>query len=647
MTGPHDGSPPPAADIGRLVGGRYLLGDIVGIGGMATVHRALDTRLDRAVAVKLLRREVMEDTDIAMRFRREALAATVLRHPNIVACLEAGTDDDQPYLVMELIEGEDLAARLRRTGRLEPAEAARLGLDVARGLAVAHVRGIVHRDVKPGNILLARDGRAMITDFGIARLAADAEGAVPGTTLGSVQYFSPEQARGWTTTAASDVYGLGLVLYEAVTGRRAWKGDTTAALAAVRIGAPAPSPRAVRPEVPAALDALIVRCLDSDPAGRFPNGAALAAALEPIVGRPEPSSPTVVMRQAAGQRGPCMGWSRRAGTRRGGRNGHGGTGRRFGAGPGATGSGGRRNWPRSDVRDPPSRRPSGRQPPAADTSPARVATGSRPARPGTARRPAPAVAGPLLVLLSVLIVVGGALFVASRPPGSDAGALAAASGSVLPTARATAAPTATPTATATPKPTARSRRRNQTPKPAATPKPRPGAGTPDLCGPIFGIACGLDAGRYAPATFEPAIRFDLRNGWSTISQSPQQLVLGRREGTLTFASGIDTVYPNGEAARAPGTARALVETFITTDGVASSDPADRKVDKGRARVVDVWPSGRGRLPLFGARRAGVLHRCIRADPGGRRRCAEMGRSSSRSRRVTAARSTTSGRRPSG
>ena len=147
---------------------------------MATVHRATDIRLEREVAVKLLRPEVTADPDLAQRFRREALAATVLRHPNIVACLDTGTDGDQPYLVMELVEGEDLAARLRRGGRLAPWAAARIGLDVARALGVAHVRGIVHRDIKPGNILLAADGRAMVTDFGIARLAMDAEAAAPG-----------------------------------------------------------------------------------------------------------------------------------------------------------------------------------------------------------------------------------------------------------------------------------------------------------------------------------------------------------------------------------------------------------------------------------------------------------------------------------
>ncbi len=292
MTDPREPAPPPP-DEGRLVGERYRLAEVIGVGGMATVHRATDTKLDRTVAVKLLRREVIADPDIAMRFRREALAATVLRHPNIVACLETGTDDGQPFLVMELIEGEDLAARLRRLGRLSPSEAARIGLDVARALGVAHIRGIVHRDVKPGNILLARDGRAMVTDFGIARLAADTEGAIPGTTLGSVHYFSPEQAKGETTTGASDVYSLGLVLYEALTGQRAWTGETTAALAAVRIGADAPSPRAIRPEIPAALDALVIRALDPDPARRFASGVAMASALEPIVSRPDPSSPTV------------------------------------------------------------------------------------------------------------------------------------------------------------------------------------------------------------------------------------------------------------------------------------------------------------------------------------------------------------------
>ena len=287
--------PDQVPDDARLIANRYRLGEIIGRGGMATIYRAHDTRLGRDVALKLLRPEISADRDLADRFRREALAATVLRHQNIVACVDTGSDPAGPFLVMDLIEGEDLAARLTRTGPLPATEVARIGLDIARALGVAHIRGIVHRDVKPSNILLARDGRAMITDFGIARLAADAEAALPGTTLGSVQYFSPEQAQGLTTTPASDVYGLGLVMFEALTGRRPWSGETPGQIAVARVGARAPSPRDSRPDVPIPLDGVVTRALAADPADRYPSGSAMAIALEPVVGAVDPAVSTTVV----------------------------------------------------------------------------------------------------------------------------------------------------------------------------------------------------------------------------------------------------------------------------------------------------------------------------------------------------------------
>jgi hypothetical protein len=533
---------------------------------MATVHRALDTRLDRPVAIKLLRHEVIADPDIAMRFRREALAATVLRHPNIVACLETGTDDGQPFLVMELIEGEDLAARLRRVGRLLPAEAARIGLDVARALGVAHVRGIVHRDVKPGNILLARDGRAMVTDFGIARLAADAEGAVPGTTLGSVHYFSPEQAKGETTTAASDVYSLGLVLYESLTGQRAWSGETTAALAAARIGAEAPSVRALRPEVPAALDAVVVRALDPDRDRRYPNGNVLAAALEPIVARPDPLSPTIAVDTAALVAAAAAVTGAQAAA---------------GASVSAAGSGSNGGL----------------------ASPLRPIVASSPVSPaGTAalRRASPVIAGPLFVLLMVMAVVAGGLFVASLPGRGSAGAIPIASPSPratpAPTAVPTAAPTATPTATPVARPT-KAPKATRDPKPG--PKGRAGAAL-DLCDPVLGFACGLDAGTYEPSRFSPSIRFELGDGWSVSVQDAKLVAMGRAEGALTIASRITSVSPRGRAEGPPRSATRLVETFIGTDGVRAAGASDdRRVGDRNASVVDLRPRGADRVALFG------------------------------------------------
>ena len=278
-------------EAGDMLAGRFRLDELIGRGGMATVFRAWDTLLGRPVAVKLLRPEITADPDLALRFRREAHAAAVLHHPNVVGYLGAGTDGDTPFLVMELVDGDDLATRIRREAPLAPDVAARIARDVANGLAIAHARGIVHRDVKPGNIMVDADHHARITDFGVARIAAEAEATIPGTTLGSVHYFSPEQAQGLATTPASDVYSLGLVLFEMLTATRPFRGETPAAVAIARVGAPAPSPHAVTPSVPADIDAVVVRALNPDPAARYPEAGAFADALERCLAIPAPVDP--------------------------------------------------------------------------------------------------------------------------------------------------------------------------------------------------------------------------------------------------------------------------------------------------------------------------------------------------------------------
>ena len=265
---------------GDVLAGRFRLDELIGRGGMATVFRAWDTLLGRPVAVKLLRPEITADPDLALRFRREAHAAAVLHHPNVVGYLGAGTEGDTPFLVMELVDGDDLATRIRQEAPLPPTVAVSIARDVANGLAIAHARGIVHRDVKPGNILVDVDGRARITDFGVARIAAEAEATIPGTTLGSVHYFSPEQAQGLATSPRSDVYSLGLVLFEMLTGTRPFGGETPAAIALARVGAPAPSPRAVNPALPADIDAAVVRALNPDPSARFAEAGVFADALD-------------------------------------------------------------------------------------------------------------------------------------------------------------------------------------------------------------------------------------------------------------------------------------------------------------------------------------------------------------------------------
>ena len=545
MTEPREPAAPRPAE--HLLGGRYRLGPIIGRGGMATIHRATDLRMEREVAVKLLRPEVASDPDLAQRFRREALAATVLRHPNIVACLDTGTDGDQAYLVMDLVEGEDLSARLKRGGRLAPWQAARIGLDIARGLGVAHVRGIVHRDVKPGNILLAADGRAMVTDFGIARLAMDAEAALPGTTLGSVHYFSPEQARGTTTTPASDVYGLGLVLFETLTGTRAWTGDTTDAIALARLGKAAPSARALRPEVPATLEAVVQRALAPEPGDRYPNGAAMAAALEPIVAAVDPASPTSVVMNPVAAAGPA---------------------------PAATPA-------RPPVED--------------DQRPDRPDDRRRSARPAATTGPA----GPrrsrssVLAMLGAVGVLAALVLVAARP--GDGGATPVPSGTAV--AQATSEPVPDPTATPepTPDPTATP---DPTPEPSAEPTALPPGEVADLCEIFFDLPCGLGAGRYAPSKFRPAFDVEIGDGWSTAVHREDIVSLTRDAGRLTFAGAITRVFDRDEPREPRARARDLIEAFIATDGVSATRPVSVRIGDRRGLSADLTPIDAGRIELF-------------------------------------------------
>jgi serine/threonine-protein kinase len=278
--------------------------ELLGQGGMATIYRAHDEQLNRDVAVKLLRPEYGRDPDFGSRFRQEAQAAASLNHPNVISVFDYGQDENGPFIVMELIDGEDIATILRRGGPLAPRQAARLTAEVARALSAAHARGFVHRDVKPGNILLSSEGRVKVGDFGIARAVAEAQMTLPGTTLGSVHYFSPEQARGEQATTASDVYSLGIVLFEVLTGRRPFEGDSAASIAIARLSGPPPDPSAVRAGIPPALVAIVSRAMAPDPADRFPSAAAMAHALEAYLGDRPAAAPGAAASAAAGAATP-------------------------------------------------------------------------------------------------------------------------------------------------------------------------------------------------------------------------------------------------------------------------------------------------------------------------------------------------------
>lgn len=267
---------------GDLVGGRYRLDRPIGSGGMATVWSATDEDTGQVVAVKLMHPRVQDDPDLLVRFRREADVVSRLDHPCIVRLLDQGAaDEDGPYIVFELVEGTTLKARIRQEGALAPAEAASIASQVARGLELAHRSGIVHRDIKSHNILVTGSGVAKLTDFGIARLLDGMQDGLTrtGTVLGTSDYLAPEQARGLAVDGRTDVYALGIVLYESLTGELPFPADTPMAVALRQVRDAMPDPRAVRPQVPAYLAAVVARACEKDPDARFPSALDMADAL--------------------------------------------------------------------------------------------------------------------------------------------------------------------------------------------------------------------------------------------------------------------------------------------------------------------------------------------------------------------------------
>ena len=266
--------------VGETVAGRYELEELVGHGGMSSVYKAHDRLLERNVALKILHEQYTSDDDFVERFKREARAVAQLSHPNIVTVIDRGEDAGRHYIVFEYIDGENLKELLVRSGRLSVRDALELGLQVARALAFAHEHSVVHRDVKPQNVLLDGDGRAKVTDFGIAR-SLDVEGVtITGTVLGTADYVAPEQAGGRQVDAQTDVYSLGVVLYELLAGEVPFTGDNFVAVAMKHVNEPPPSLLDVRGDVPPRVAAAVDRALEKDPRRRFPSMDAFAAELE-------------------------------------------------------------------------------------------------------------------------------------------------------------------------------------------------------------------------------------------------------------------------------------------------------------------------------------------------------------------------------
>lgn len=276
--------------VGKVIAGRYQVEELLGQGGMARVYKAHDLNLGREVAVKVLLDNIASDSESRERFRREARAAAALSHPNIVQVYDFIESPEGTYIVMELVRGQDVRSLLERDGRFSVDEALRVSISILSALQVAHERGLIHRDISARNVLIGQDGQVRVSDFGIARIIGERTLTQTGDLVGSVQYISPEQARGEEADAKADIYEVGVLLYEMLTGKLPFAADNAVQLALKHIRQTAAPPSDLRPEISLALDSIVLKAMAKEPKQRFASATEMAQALEALKGQVRPAA---------------------------------------------------------------------------------------------------------------------------------------------------------------------------------------------------------------------------------------------------------------------------------------------------------------------------------------------------------------------
>ncbi|WP_433792859.1 Stk1 family PASTA domain-containing Ser/Thr kinase [Actinoplanes sp. CA-252034] len=306
----------------RLLGGRYQVGELLGYGGMAEVHKGRDLRLGRDVAIKMLRTDLARDATFQERFRREAQNSAALNHPAIVAVYDTGeeissTGEKLPFIVMEFVNGRTLKEVLAQEQRLQPRRALEIIADICAALEFSHRHGIIHRDIKPGNVMITQNGQVKVMDFGIARALASGATTMTQTSavIGTAQYLSPEQARGESVDARSDVYAAGCVLFELVIGHPPFVGDSPVSVAYQHVREEPRVPSSVNREVPADIDAIVLKALAKNPLNRYQSSQEMRAdALRAVSGRPVMATPVMNQAETVAMQGGPRQWQPQAAT---------------------------------------------------------------------------------------------------------------------------------------------------------------------------------------------------------------------------------------------------------------------------------------------------------------------------------------------